>query len=75
MKYADVFFSPVSNVPTPWAIRCARHGQVFFTEQEYDRQMNKANAVWECPMCVPWDNTDCYWDDDNYESYYYPDGD
>lgn len=57
---------PVAADPTPWAIRCHKHGKVYLTNHEYNRQMNRANAHWECPLCPAWNNYAGF-DDDNYE--------
>lgn len=61
------FVQRVSKERTPWAVICPVHGQVFLTEQEYDHQMNKANALWMCPICPPYLSKNVTWDDDNYE--------
>jgi predicted RNA-binding Zn-ribbon protein involved in translation (DUF1610 family) len=54
-----------SESRTPFAILCPDCGQVFLTEDEYDRQMSAPDSRWQCPKCLakPVD-----WDDDNYES-------
>jgi hypothetical protein len=55
-----------SPTPTPWAVLCQAHGQVFLTEAEYDRQLMRPDSVWECPRagCSHF----ARWDDDNYEA-------
>jgi hypothetical protein len=52
----------ISTTPTPYAVNCPTHGQVFLTEAEYSRQMWKADSVWMCPDC----HQPAQWDDDNY---------
>ncbi len=54
-----------SDVPTPWAIICRIHDQVFLTRGEYERQMDDPNALWKCPIC----GRSAIWDDTNYEAY------
>lgn len=56
---------PVSNTPTPWAVVCREHGKVFLTNHEYNRQMNRPNSLWQCPMCLD----SAAWDDDTYEAW------
>jgi len=41
----------VSIEPTPWAIRCFTHGQVFLTNHAYNQQMQREDAGWVCPLC------------------------
>ena len=48
---------------TPWAIICPNDGQVFLTREQYDLQMNRANARWKCPHCL----SICEFDDENYD--------
>lgn len=56
---------PISNRPTPWAVRCPEHGQVYLTSHEYRRQLARADVRWWCPIC----GLVCDWDDDNYEEW------
>lgn len=53
----------VSEEPTPWAVICAVHGQVYLTEDEYVKQLERPNSYWRCPRC----NMTATWDDANYE--------
>lgn len=55
-----------SETPTPYAIICSKHNQVFLTKVEYDYQMNFPNRTWRCPKC----GEESDWDDDNYEDFY-----
>lgn len=52
---------------TPYAVICPVHGQEFLTKQEYDYQMCRPDAKWQCPV------EDCrreaQWDDANYEEW------
>jgi hypothetical protein len=50
---------------TPWAVVCHKHGRVFLTQQQYDKQMIVADAFWICPVC----GDVASWDDDNYEKH------
>ena len=34
--------------PTPWAIRCPKHGEVFLTEDEYKEQVGRGGDEWRC---------------------------
>lgn len=52
-----------SSSPTPWAVICDTDGQVFLTSEEYERQMNRPDSMWQCPRC----RDVAQWDDDNYE--------
>lgn len=54
----------VSKTPTPYAVRCRIHGQVFLTPAEYDYQMDNPDALWMCPIC----GHAASFDDDNYEA-------
>lgn len=54
----------LSDVPTPWAVLCRKHGQQFLTEDEYGRQLCRPAARWTCPIC----REDAVWDDDTYEA-------
>ncbi len=38
-----------SSEPTRFAVLCPVHGRVYLRREEYDRQMNKPDARWECP--------------------------
>jgi hypothetical protein len=49
--------------PTPWAVFCRKHGVVYLSRCEYDRQMNNPDSLWNCPIC----GRLASWDDDNYE--------
>lgn len=57
----------ISHLRTPWAVFCIAHGQVFLTHHEYNRQMNHANAFWECPY-AECDQRRVDWDDKNYDA-------
>lgn len=66
-----------SEQPTPWAVHCPKHGLVYLTREEYDRQMQKSDYRWECTAwtledpigpCGAWSE----WDDDIYEAAMYP---
>ena len=61
----------VSATETPWAVICPRHGQVFLTEAEYERQMLNPDNLWECaqPDCP----ARAEFDDDNWEKHLPPD--
>lgn len=54
---------------TPYAVICSdlwpsmRHGLVYLTEEEYDRQMDAPSKTWRCPIC----RHEADWDDDNFE--------
>lgn len=37
--------------------------RVFMTEEEYNRQMDRPNSLWQCPLCM----NSADWDDDNFE--------
>ncbi len=52
-----------SEVPTPWAVICPKHGMVFYTSHEYNRQMMAADCVWSCPKC----GLVAKWNDANYD--------
>jgi hypothetical protein len=54
----------VSQTKTPYAVRCWRHGQVFLTAAGYDRQMDRPDARWLCPLC----GEEACFDDANYEA-------
>ncbi len=51
--------------PTPWAVICCFHGQVFMTGKEYSRQLSLPDSRWTCPIC----DRVCTWDDDNSAKY------
>lgn len=53
-----------SSTPTPYAVICPTHGQVFLTETEYSQQLSRPNSLWKCP-CGEIGS----WDDDNWEKY------
>lgn len=36
--------------PSPYAVICPIHGQAFLSAAEYNRQMNRPNKQWECPI-------------------------
>lgn len=36
----------------PYGVRCATHGLVVFSEQEYRRQLESVDDVWRCPTCM-----------------------
>lgn len=37
-----------STTPTPWAVRCPKHGQVYLTEDEYKEQVTRGGGWWQC---------------------------
>ena len=38
-----------SVTETGYAIICPKHGRVHLTKDEYNRQMDKPNSLWQCP--------------------------
>jgi uncharacterized C2H2 Zn-finger protein len=59
-------FSRFSIERTPYSVVCSKNcGDIYLSEKEYIRQLNKPDARWECPKC----NSVANWDDDNYESF------
>ena len=48
---------------TPWAVICRNHGQQFLTEEQYERQLDRPDSLWTCPVC----GDSATWDDDNFE--------
>ncbi len=51
------------NDPTPYAVyckgRCSSSGLMFLTEQEYMKQMDRPDSLWQCPQCkgpAEWDD-------------------
>lgn len=55
--------SRTSEAPTPWAVTCPTHGQVFLSREEYNRQLVRIDDCWTCPEC----GARADWDDENYE--------
>lgn len=55
----------VSEVKTPWAVTCPRHGTVYLTYDEYMRQLARVDDLWSCPL----DGQRAAWDDENYEAH------
>jgi len=51
-----------------FAVICPQDGQVFITEEDYERQLMMPDALWTCPKC----GGIARFDDDNYESYFPP---
>jgi hypothetical protein len=59
------------EVRTPYAVFCDGPdytiapgcGLVYMTEQQYEAQMSRPDALWRCPRC----NGDARFDDENYE--------
>jgi hypothetical protein len=49
---------------TPFMVRCAAHGPVFLTPNEYDDAMHRPDDLWTCPIC----GEHAIWDDANYEA-------
>lgn len=47
------------NPTSIYGVECPDHGKQGLTREEYERQMNKPNLLWTCPICkqVAW------WDD------------
>lgn len=56
----------ISKHPTPYAIICSIHKQVFLSSHEYNRQMRSANSLWVCPLC-PEFQIGTQFDDANYD--------
>lgn len=54
--------SRTSEAPTPWAVTCPTHGQVFLSREEYSRQLVAIDNPWTCPEC----EARADWDDENY---------
>jgi hypothetical protein len=54
----------ISEVATPWAVICPRHGQVFMNADGYFRQMDFTDSKWICPKC----GANAEWDDENFEA-------
>lgn len=54
-----------SNVSTPWAVHCPTDGLVYLSNHGYNIQMNRADAVWMCPMC----GRSAQWSDNLYEKH------
>jgi len=51
---------------TPWAVWCyAERKTVCLTEEEYGRQIMRANSLWSCPDC----GGKADWDDEHYEKH------
>lgn len=40
-----------SIFPTPYEVRCAQHGDVYLTAQEYVRQRELPEDPFRCPIC------------------------
>jgi hypothetical protein len=55
----------VSLRPTPFAVDCYRHGKVYLTDAEYERQLSCPDKGWSCPY--PLCGLAATFDDDNYE--------
>jgi len=53
----------VSREPTPYAIHCPKHGKVYLSHHNYNRQMWQMDSLWRCPLC----GRVAQWDDDNYD--------
>lgn len=41
----------ISDDPTPWAVRCLTHGQVYLTRRQYEYQLERIDRFWRCPYC------------------------
>lgn len=52
-----------STEPTPYAVRCPSHGQVFLDREEYMQQLSAPYDRWRCPCC----GDTAWWDDGNFE--------
>lgn len=50
-------------IPSPYAVICPEHGKQPLNAYEYDRQMNRPNSKWTCPVC----REEALWDDEHYE--------
>ena len=63
----------VSQVITGYSVRCredpaCRMGTpIHLTHEEYDYQMDRPDATWQCPIC----GGHADWDDDIYEEFFY----
>lgn len=53
-----------SNDPTPYAVYCREHKLQFLEEGDYQRQMDRPNSKWRCPVC----RDEAEWDDDCQET-------
>lgn len=61
--------SAISPVKTPYAVHCETGcGQSFLTEEEYLRQLNKPDSVWQCPRC----GDSAGFDDENFDNNFLP---
>lgn len=56
-----------NNEPTPWAVSCPNHGQIFLTQMEYDRQMDDKNIGWICPCGQLADFDRDNWEDERWK--------
>ena len=45
------------------AVTCLKDGQVFLTEEEYLRQLERSNERWMCPKC----GEEAFFDDYHFE--------
>lgn len=54
-----------SKDPTPYAVICKTHGRVYLTKEEYEYQLMRANARWQCPRTACGRTSE--WDDETYE--------
>lgn len=59
------------GTPGPHAVICKDNEihsspmRVFLSEEEYNRQMDRPDDTWSCPLC----GSMATWDDDNLEKY------
>lgn len=68
-----------SATPTRWAVLCPKHGRVYLSEAEYERQLALVATRWTCPQaCSPLDvipdeagicGEVCEWDDETYDTW------
>lgn len=54
---------PDLHPDSPYGVHCTRCGPQGLSSEEYNRQMNKPDNLWVCPLC----GDDAWWDDDRYE--------
>lgn len=48
------------------AVICEEHGLVYLTREEYDKQMNNPDRLWECPIGC---ESVAFWSDGNFEDF------
>lgn len=51
---------------SPYAVICNdKCGQALISQEEYDRQMDKPDSFWQCPLC----KGSAEWDDAHFEKH------